>query len=86
MNTSVELGSKPMSRITADKPFIVYDYCSVKISYFSCYTAEKILMGVHYLRVMENDRTREIVANLEMFFRFAAFTFIFALIIGQVMK
>lgn len=53
---------------------------------YFCYTAEKILMGVHYLRVMENDRTREIVANLEMFFRFAAFTFIFALIIGQVMK
>ncbi|VDP01595.1 unnamed protein product [Heligmosomoides polygyrus] len=34
---------------------------------YFCYTAEKILMGVHYLRVMENDRTREIVANLEMY-------------------
>ncbi|WKY07921.1 hypothetical protein Q1695_007427 [Nippostrongylus brasiliensis] len=53
---------------------------------YYCYTAEKTLMGVHYLRVMENDRTREIVANLQMFFRFAAFTFIFILVIGQIIK
>ncbi|KAK5967708.1 Ig domain-containing protein, partial [Trichostrongylus colubriformis] len=53
---------------------------------YFCYTAEKVLMGVHYLRVMENDRTREYLANIEMFFRFATFTFIFVLIIGQVMR
>ncbi|VDO53387.1 unnamed protein product [Haemonchus placei] len=53
---------------------------------YFCYTSEKVLMGVHYLRVLENDRTREYVANIEMFFRFAAFTFIFVLMIGQVMK
>ncbi|CAJ0604473.1 unnamed protein product [Cylicocyclus nassatus] len=53
---------------------------------YFCYTAEKILMGAHVVRVLENDRTKEIVANLEMFFRFAAFTFIFVLIVGQVMK
>ncbi|KAK6752116.1 hypothetical protein RB195_003498 [Necator americanus] len=53
---------------------------------YFCYTAEKVLMGAHVLRVLENDRTKEIVANLEMFFRFAAFTFIFVLIVGQVMK
>ncbi|EYC32721.1 hypothetical protein Y032_0002g1060 [Ancylostoma ceylanicum] len=53
---------------------------------YFCYTSEKILMGAHVLRVMENDRTKEVVANLEMFFRFAAFTFIFILIVGQVMK
>ncbi|RCN26177.1 hypothetical protein ANCCAN_28104 [Ancylostoma caninum] len=53
---------------------------------YFCYTAEKILMGAHVLRVIENDRTKEVVANLEMFFRFAAFTFIFILIVGQVMK
>ncbi|VDM60541.1 unnamed protein product [Angiostrongylus costaricensis] len=53
---------------------------------YFCYTTDKVLMGVHVIRVLENDRTRETVENLRMFFRFAAFTFIFVLIVGQVMK
>ncbi|KAE9419833.1 hypothetical protein Angca_002019, partial [Angiostrongylus cantonensis] len=53
---------------------------------YFCYTTDKVLMGVHVIRVLENDRTRETVENLRMFFRFAAFTFIFVLIVRQVIK
>ncbi|CAD6196715.1 unnamed protein product [Caenorhabditis auriculariae] len=53
---------------------------------YYCYSSQNVLLSTFHVRVMENDKSRELVELMRMFVKFVAFLFIFSLIANQLFQ
>ncbi|CAI4223828.1 unnamed protein product [Auanema sp. JU1783] len=89
LNFGIEImKEKFKGRITLDESsrLIISNLQLTDSGFYYCYNTEKVLVAVHNLMVTENEKTKEILANMEMFLRFVAFTLIVIMIISRLLE